>query len=314
MQLASESPRGARFRGERCRRTGISSLGFTLVELLVVIAIIGILVALLLPAVQAAREAARRSQCQNNVKQLLLALHLFHDAHNEFPGAIEPGYTGNTNSDFRHSWVPYILPHIEEQAVYDQYRWDKKWDDATTNSYLTRRQPDAKDFAMLLCPSTQKIINGRSDYGAIPGPGHSGSANEGWAKGKNWSLAVLICIANKYHNGTGWVPIASDPLGNNRIKISKITDGTTYTIMLGECAGRDVHPATPSPDLYWGNGDHAFAHHGSSVNISPVNELYSDHPGGLNVGMADSSVQFFSEETSKAVLDEMATRASQPHF
>jgi prepilin-type N-terminal cleavage/methylation domain-containing protein len=289
--------------------------GFTLVELLVVIAIIGILVALLLPAIQAAREASRRSHCQNNLKQVMLAFHLFHDTHKEFPGCMEPGYTGNIANDFRHSWVPYILPHIEEQAIYDKYRFDKKWDDAATNSYITRRQPDAKDFSFLICPSTPKIINGRGDYGALPGPGHSGSTNDKWARGKNWSLGVLICISNKYHDGTGWKPIIPDPNQNNRVKISQITDGTTYSLMLGECAGRDVfNPTGPLADVWWGQGDHAFAHHGQSVNVTPSTELYSDHPGGLHIGMADATVQFLSEDTSKSVIDEMTTRASQKHF
>src|SRR5215211_3871099 len=106
----------ASFSGSAIRGAATSRplLGFTLVELLVVIAIIGVLVALLLPAIQSAREAARRAHCQNNVKQVLLTFHMFHDTHKEFPGCMEPGYTGSAATDFRHSWVPYILPHIEE--------------------------------------------------------------------------------------------------------------------------------------------------------------------------------------------------------
>jgi hypothetical protein len=81
--------------------------------------------------------------------------------------------------------------------------------------------------------------------------------------------------------------------------------------MLGECAGRDIYdPAPPPKDhAYWACGDHAFAHHGASVNITPLDELYSDHPGGLHIGMADATVRFFSEETPKRVIDALATRA-----
>ena len=100
---------------------------FTLIELLVVIAIIAILIALLLPAVQQAREAARRSQCRNNLKQIALAMHNYHDVHRQFPiGAMGGGgtaYPGNAGGGSGCVWLRYILPYIDQTAIYNQ--WDE---------------------------------------------------------------------------------------------------------------------------------------------------------------------------------------------
>ncbi len=104
--------------------------GFTLVELLVVIAIIGVLVALLLPAVQAAREAGRRSQCSNNLRQLGLAAHNFHDTYKKLPSSNR----ASTTSTVRSSGFTFLLPFIEQKNIYDQYDLNKNWDDNTANA------------------------------------------------------------------------------------------------------------------------------------------------------------------------------------
>src|SRR6056297_544562 len=117
-------------------RSGRRRAGFTLIELLVVIAIIAILVALLLPAVQQAREAARRSSCKNNLKQLGLALHNYHDTHGMFPINWGTGYDGTTNptSSVQFSWMTYILPYIEESALYDTINFNEALDDPNNNA------------------------------------------------------------------------------------------------------------------------------------------------------------------------------------
>src|SRR5438874_2203582 len=99
---------------------------FTLIELLVVIAIIAILIGLLVPAVQKVREAANRANCQNNMKQLGIALHNYHGAFLRFPAAKQTTPTVQ-------SWYPYILPYIEQENLFKQYRFDLDWDDAATN-------------------------------------------------------------------------------------------------------------------------------------------------------------------------------------
>lgn len=118
--------------------------GFTLVELLVVIAIIGILIALLLPAVQAAREAARRSQCTNNLKQIALAMHNYHDTHKTFP-AYQYHVTG-VYSWQGHGCFTMILPYMEQQPTYDLVDWNRRWDDRGN-------QPDEVKISAFICPT-----------------------------------------------------------------------------------------------------------------------------------------------------------------
>jgi prepilin-type N-terminal cleavage/methylation domain-containing protein len=136
---------------------------FTLVELLVVIAVIGILVALLLPAVQAAREAARRGQCSSNLRQIGLAMHGYHDRHDCFPpGNINLGTCCNTPSYT--SWPLSLLPYIEQQNLADQYRWD------LTNENAANEPVCQQYVSVYLCPSD---VNPRGLERPESGPGAS---------------------------------------------------------------------------------------------------------------------------------------------
>jgi prepilin-type N-terminal cleavage/methylation domain-containing protein len=121
--------------------------GFTLIELLVVIAIIGVLIALLLPAVQAAREAARRAQCANNLKQLGIAMHNYHDITGVFPTNFYGTYPPNWDTYFYHSWLALMLPHMEQTAVYNGINFSvSNWDASNNTSYLV-------NIASFECPS-----------------------------------------------------------------------------------------------------------------------------------------------------------------
>ena len=164
--------------------------GFTLVELLVVIAIIGILIALLLPAVQAAREAARRAQCSNNLKQIGLALHNYHDTAQSFPPAVIWGAKGPAKPlrAYHHTWVTKILPYLEQQPLYD----------TMVTELPAFGQPfTAVKVKPLLCPSD----NGFKDL--------SDSHN----------LALTCYVANQgfdwYWGGTRWLPGSTDVWAQN---------------------------------------------------------------------------------------------------
>lgn len=283
--------------------------GFTLVELLVVIAIIGILVALLLPAVQAAREAARRTKCQNNFKQVGIAFQLFHDVHKEFPAAQEvaykPGGGQNALPNTNHGYNIHLLPHLEEQALYDRYDFNQVWSagplapSTKNNNAITRNAATIVDLPAFLCPSSEHIGKGQSDIAAIVGPDAS-TYNTYPERGKTLTQGCF-CVGGDYAAGV-LIPVpGSGVKSTSRVQIKQITDGTHFSMMVGESGGRT------DDNRFWGDGDNSFTHHGV-INTARGNELYADHPGGIHIGLADGSSRFLSEFTSKKVIDFLATR------
>jgi prepilin-type N-terminal cleavage/methylation domain-containing protein len=223
---------GIQFSEHAMRNSPLSRFhGFTLVELLVVIAIIGILVSLLLPAVQSAREAARRVQCSNNFKQVGLALHNYHTTHGTFPPSVQslPGEDPGTTTNFRSNWVIMVLPHLEQQNLYDSF-------DFTRNiSALENRQARGVTLSALLCPSDQpraQCFVGNSAEG------------DNWARGNigaNGGNAHLLNLGSRTDwaidgSGPGWMDrYRGGVMGPNVSRsIVQIRDGTTNTILLAE--------------------------------------------------------------------------------
>lgn len=314
----------ARYAGHTARRAPRSSLrGFTLVELLVVIAIIGILIALLLPAVQAAREAARRMSCSSNLKQMGLALHSYHDAHQQFPlGAVHyPPYNwGGVNSNQHGSFIVGLLPFIEQQSLYDHC-------DFTTNTdHFSSLGPDKfvheTWIAMLLCPSDEKKYWGGDPlyHGSPASTQHQNRAisNYGASMGNQ---AFGPCPFGSNMFGTGAAGHGHNEDGSQisglfshtawGASIDDISDGTSNTIAVGEirpkCSwhARDgwMHinslwfattcpinfPNCPGePGFVDGNCN---APHAWSCDMG----FKSLHAGGAQFVLADGSVQFLSE-------------------
>jgi prepilin-type N-terminal cleavage/methylation domain-containing protein/prepilin-type processing-associated H-X9-DG protein len=241
--------------------------GFTLVELLVVIAIIGILVGLLLPAVQAAREAARRMQCSNNLKQMGLALHNYHDTFNRFPGN-----TGSLPTDNRTgaSWLVQILPQLEQTAAYNQLVWvgtdfgdrlsaNRNWlvmSQVRVPSYRCpsspleplRTQTAHSATQALGAPATYQIqipdyVGNVGYWNILPAPGGPGMrADRGrniWT-GYGWLQDTgIIAIWNEMYQGP---------------KMSSITDGTSNTIAIGEHSDFEYAPGGGKTDTRPGSG------------------------------------------------------------
>lgn len=300
------------------RRNVANRSGFTLVELLVVIAIIGVLVALLLPAVQAAREAARRMQCTNNLKQLGLALHNFHDVNKAFPAAVdELPNSPSTSNVWKASWVPHILPFVEQQAVFQMYRFDRDWQESATNDAAAG--PIKKNIPVFLCPSAPARNNrppasnrGVIDYGATtereyPNPFLNAVAAGAVRQSDPNYIGVLG------HNVLMSANPGSVRPANRRMAM--ITDGTSNTFLLAECAGRNTywwmgkrqattitagpwaHPdarlqiggCDPSDPNYPINNNNVAGPR--AVNCINKKEIYAFHPSNANVCMADGSIR-----------------------
>jgi prepilin-type N-terminal cleavage/methylation domain-containing protein len=185
---------------------------FTLIELLVVLAIIGVLVALLLPAVQRTREAANRIKCANNLKQFGLALHGYHDTNGSFP----PGVTGQT-SDLRtgmHSGLVYLLPHLEQQALYQSYNFAVSWRSAANLAVAQTKVP------LFLCPTGPEQL---TQDGGVPGA----MTHYAFSKGNYAYLSLDTSI----RAGAGLFDV------NTARRIADVLDGTSQTFAMGEAVG-----------------------------------------------------------------------------
>lgn len=280
----------------RSEKVGIAR-GFTLVELLVVIAIIGVLVALILPAVQAAREAARRVGCLNNLRQIGLAIHNYEASHRSFPsgciGCRPPANVQPRNFSYHmFSWNCLILPYLEQENLYN------KFDFSTGHFELRNLEAAGTVMPVFLCPSMSTTKRKGPTTGDVNGNGR-------WNRGDGLAWTDYGGLYGVSFNGPFLREHEGAMLYDRRIGVRDIPDGTTNTAIVGECTGRDH-----SADSEWSNGFNLFDQRfNNAINRTQDNELFSDHPQGVNMAFADGHGQFISEDIDQTVLNALLTRA-----
>lgn len=307
--------------------------GFTLIELLVVIAIIGILIALLLPAVQSAREAARRSECANKSRQICIAVHNYVDANRRFPAASDEIRAPKSTAARRFSYLVSILPFHEEESLHNlvdfDYRWQDVQNDAARNTPLPvfkcpSRDPIERVYTYVTTPS------GPPDYAWEESPlaAHYQAvlgAKDGCPVPAG-SLYTVNCVGSEgghAMNGIMHIPPSTNPRFDVRFK--DVTDGTSKTFLIGEVSWEILAHRTW---MVGASGTVAYAGKNimNSLNSTPRSEVSgtgfirvglnndvsfgSMHPGSVCFGAADGSVHFISENVSLKVLKSYASRAA----
>lgn len=292
--------------------------GFTLVEVLVVIAIIAILIGLLLPAVQKIRESARKTQCQNNLHQMGIALHDYHSANNVFPEGVHTPY----DAHYYWSWMAMLLPYVEQQNV-----WNEGQNFAETVNYYVWGNPQNPAFGELVriweCPADYRTL---VTYDQVTG----------------LTIAFTAFLGNA---GTDAVSMDGILFQNSQISAQMILDGTSHTLMVGERPpSKDfwygwwfAGAGYPDPSVgqmglgdvtmgtrataYCSNTMFGYSCPSTDVGLQPgsINDdcaqmhYWSMHPGGSNFLFADGSARFLMY-SADSILPALGTRAGGEVF
>ena len=306
-------------------------VGFTLIELLVVIAIIAILIGLLLPAVQKIREAANRMKCSNNLKQLGLAIHNFHDTNNVLPCSMSPNVYGYDDNGRSWSWLAHILPYIEQDNLHKSNLGfgaisDANWalpngpnSAAAGPTFAQLATVHAKLIKTYQCPSdgnSNRVFTDRANGSTSAG---CGPTNYKGVAGSNWAWGTYTNVgptgdANGLDNGNGFF-FRSD--GQRPKGLAAVSDGLSNTFMVGEdLPTRNVHCGWPRANYATGTCAIPLNTNlpGSTPQYSPgdwpnVYSFRSQHSQGANFALGDGSVRFVRQSVDINTYRAMATVA-----
>ncbi len=318
--------------------------GFTITELLVVISIIAILAGLLIPAVNAARESARKTTCANNVRNIGLAVLNFETRYQKFP----PAATASP----KHSVFVYLLPFFEEGALYNKLDIQKDWDSSANVNW----EQDFSLGGLLICPSAPetrtRVLGGEertehisqlqvSDYAPVSSlRADSGQPSHQYNGLQIHPLRQLLDAGKIKTNVRGnlgspvpprWQGLlqVSETLKSAAIRNADVRDGLSTTMLFFEAAGRPEHnanhrrvqirnpgdePAEPITSFRWAGTAipvtiHAYCREGSMMNCENSDELYSFHNGGSNIAFADGSMHFIREDIDPETFVSLYTMA-----
>ena len=288
------------------------------------IAIIGILVALLLPAVQSARESARKITCVNNMKQLGIAVLSYEDTKKELPPSHFNDYSdpAHPRRDF-HSFLTYLLPYVEQQAVADQYDWSKRGT-VSPNFELCK----SSTIEIFICPTTPPGAHdraGAADYAICDKISDSGDIRNLATAGKlslreHWESMLATWVPSGVYEQSRRGGVTIDHTSHDYIipKLRMVTDGQSNSLMIFEDAGRPDRYDSKGPvgrttgGALWSDGEAWYdVHHtcGEALqNCNNNHETFSFHINGCNYTMGDGAVRFVSDEIDPDVYVSLFTR------
>ena len=323
-----------------CRRNQRAA-GFTIIELLVSIAIISLLIAMLLPAVQMSREAARRTQCLNNLRQIGLAFHNYHDNFKQFPpvyvavrNTVLPqsiGIEGTYDDANIHTYGEFLLPYLEQAAIYNRISFEAPYFSPVDlspiglpNYTVDNQSVIANPLSVFMCGSSPRpanIFESTWTELPIPVPCRFGATDYGPSSGVIRGSALMNLSLQPTSE------IADGIMSNNHLNngLRDVTDGSSSTALMWEIAGRPAlwgRGGAPSGSQTVGGGwadiqnaENWFggtAPGGCAINCSNANGtgVYSFHKGGVNFLLCDGSARFLGENTSPAVFVNLVTYKS----